>query len=274
MGLDIMKSVAEIQEMYATQNSNQYTRILIFGDVGVGKTKLLETCPQPVHVDSFDPGGTLSIRNKILTPDNPTGTIVADTRYENEDPSNPTALVAWDKTLEERISQGYFDYFSTYCVDSITMVSNAAMNYTLKKKGRKDGIPVMMRGGDNDYVFMQSYMKPLLRKVLNLPCHVILVAHPALDEDDVDKKKFIGPKISGQLQTQLMLMMTEIYCMRTITSKNGLVRSLLTQPDGLYRCRSRLASIGKIEVEEEPNISNILKKAGLQYVDKPIPWLA
>jgi hypothetical protein len=268
MPLDIKKSIADIQAMYATANSSQYGRFLIFGDVGVGKTKLLETCPLPIHVDSFDPGGTISIRRMIDAQQ-----IIADTRFENDDPSNPQALATYDKALDERVPEGYFNYFGTYCLDSITMFSMAAMNYVVKKKGRKDGIPVMVKGGDNDYVFMQGYMKPLLRKLMDLPCHVIMIAHPALDEDDVDKKKFIGPKISGQLQSQLMLMMTEIYCMKMSMTKNGLQRELLTQPDGLYRCRSRLASIGKIEVEEKPNIRSILQRAGLSYEDKPIPWL-
>jgi hypothetical protein len=199
--------------------------------------------------------------------------IIADTRFENDDPGNPTALIEYDKALDERIPGGYFDYFGTYAIDSITMFSMAAMNYTLKKKNRKDGIPVMQKGGDNDYVFMQAYMKPLLRKILNLPCHVILIAHPALDEDDVDKKRFIGPKISGQLQTQLMLMITEIYCLRMSQTKNGMERLLLTQPDGLYRCRSRLASNGQIAVEEKPDIKAILRKAGMNAEDKSIPWL-
>jgi hypothetical protein len=146
------------------------------------------------------------------------------------------------------------------------------MNYTLKKRARIDNIPIAGKGGDNDYVAMQAKLGPMLRDMLNLPCHVVLCAHPDINEDDFGKR-FIGPMVSGKLRTELPIMLDEIYYLKTQETKDGIVRKWLTQPDGIYRCGSRLASSGKIAVWEDTNIREIIRKGGYAWEDKVIPWL-
>jgi hypothetical protein len=273
--LDIKIEVAAIKEMYNKSATTKYLRAIIFGDIGTGKTYLQRTCPRPIHVDSFDPGGAKTNRACIDA-----GWMIADTRYEDEDPKAPVALDLWAKEYIRRRDGGYYEYFGTYCLDSLTMFSKAAMNAILKRKNRTDGIPKTGKE-DNDYILQMGLMEPILRDIFNLPCHVIITAHPDLSTDeDAGGKKIIGPQVTGQLRTRLPLMCDEIYCSQTSPlppspgqKEPELKYRLLTKQDGLYRCRSRLASTGIIGMYEDQDIKKLLRKAGLSDEDKPIPWL-
>ena len=266
--LDIKKAADEIRSMYQDSRSSKYFRALIFGDVGTGKTNLLSTCPRPVHIDSFDPGGTTTVRKYIEE-----GWMLADVRYENEDPKLPQALELYDKVLDQRIREGYFEYIGTYALDSLTTFGDAGMNWILKKSGRPGGVPMAGKGSDNDYVKQQITIEPILRKLLNLPCHVIFLAHPDMRESETTHIKSIGPKVYGQLATKLPLLFSEIYCAQAKEVKDGMEYSLLTRQNGYWRCRSRLASNGKIDMYEKQDIKSILEKACFDNSDKPMEWM-
>jgi hypothetical protein len=268
MSLDIRAEIDTIKNLYKSTTDMTAFRALIFGDVGSGKTKLLSTCPRPIHIDSWDPGGTITLKKEIEE-----GWIVADTRWEIDDPDKPDKLVEFEKEFDRRRTSGYFNIFGTYALDSLTTFGDAAMNYLLYKLGRKDGIPLTGKTGDNDYVRQQKMIEPIIRQMLNLPCHVIIIAHPDLREDEERRIKSIGPKVYGQLATKLPLLFNEIYYATTQTVQNGVDYRLLTRQTGYYRCRSRLSASGQLEMYEAQNIKNILRKTGFNADDKPIPWL-
>lgn len=268
MNIDIRSEIEAINNMYKTHAEQTAFRGLIFGDVGTGKTSLIKTCPRPIHVDSFDPDGTTTIRDEIKQ-----GWIVADTRWELDDPDKPTQFVEFEKVFDKRRADGYFNFFGTYVLDSLTTFGDAAMNGLLSKLGRKNGIPQTGKTGDNDYVSQQKLIEPLIRQMLNLPCHVIILAHPDLRSDEDTGKKTVGPKVYGQLALKLPLMFSEIYCTQTEVSKEGLTYRLLTKQNGYFRCRSRLANKGQLNMYEEQDIKQILKKTGFNAEDRPIPWL-
>lgn len=270
MSIDIRAEVEAIQNMYKDSSTSKYFRALIFGDVGTGKTKLLETCPRPIHIDSWDPGGTTTIRRAVKE-----GWVIADTRYEDDDPDKPDKIKVFETEFDKRRSNGYFENFGTYALDSLTTFGAAAMNYLLFNLKRVGGIPLSGKGSDNDYVKQQKMIEPILRQMLNLPCHVIIIAHPDMREDEERRIKSIGPKVYGQLATTLPLLFSEIYYATTQAGKEAGTTDyrLLTRQNGFYRCRSRLASEGKIEMYEQQDIKGILKKAGFNAEDKVIPWL-
>jgi hypothetical protein len=270
MSLDVQAEIAAIKKAYDAAATTKYFRAIIFGDIGTGKTYLQRTCPRPVHVDSFDPGGTKTNRRMIEE-----GWMIADTSFENEEPTKPTVLKLYQDSFNRRGAGGYFEAIGTYFLDGITMFSKAAMNFTVVKKMRVDGIPkVEQKGGDNDYVSQMALIEPAIRSILNLPCHVIITAHPDLSTDEDVARKIIGPQVTGQLKMRLPLMVDEIYCAQTEPKADGSLKyRLLTRQNGIYRCRSRLASEGKIEMYEDQDIKAILRKAGYSAEDKPMPWL-
>jgi hypothetical protein len=270
MPLDIIKTVQELSTMYENGNS-KYVRVLLFGDIGTGKTRFLSTAPMPAHIDSFDKGGTKTLRNMGLLA--PNGPIVADASFEDEDPRHPSVLEKFDKAYVERKKNGYFEYFSTYMLDGMTMLFQAALNKRLALKGRKDGIPEVGKGKDNDYVGAQALVEPLLKDILNLPCHVIINAHADLSTDEVTDKAFIGPKISGGMQARMMAVTDEIWCLQRVSDAKGDAYRVLTKPTGRYRCRSRMAANGKIDTYEDPDFKGMLIKGDYAAGDKAIPWM-
>lgn len=263
-----VKSVNDLLEIFLEKRKNERYQALIYGDKGTGKTKLLATARLPVFVDSFDPGGMLSLREEIKR-----GIVVADVRWESEDPKNPTVFQEWQEVFKERVKNGWFEQFATYSIDSLTTFSQCIMNYVLKKRGKPGGIPSTGAGADNDYVLQMNLLENALALIFNLPCDVIVTAHPEAEKDELIGKIFIGPMITGKAKVRIPLLFSELYYAKAEHTKDGVVYSLQTRPSALIKASTRLGSYGKFEIFEKPDIKALLKKAGLPYDDKPIPWL-
>ena len=125
--LDARIEAERLRTRYASDPRQHSFRVLITGESGTGKTHLLRTARRPVHVDSFDPGGTLVLRDLIER-----GHVVADTIYETEDRTNPTMFREWARTFTQRVNGKYFESFGTSRARSIssTPVSAATRRVT------------------------------------------------------------------------------------------------------------------------------------------------
>jgi hypothetical protein len=275
MTLDAIKEAAELQRLYA-EKERKKTNFFIYGDKGSGKTTLLTTAPRPILVDSFDDGGTQSIMDEIAQ-----GWILADTRWEKDDPDSPHKWVEWLAEMDRRRKEGFFNILGTYAIDSLTMLQQLSMNYILKQKGRKDGIPEAGKGKDNDYVVSQTGIERVIGSVLDLSCNIVITAHPDFTKDEDTKIRFIGPAVTGQMKVRLPLMFSEFYYMKsevayvkqgdTMIGHNSYV--LLTRPDGLFRASTRLGRKEKFDLWEKADIKYILQKGGVEAKDKEIPWM-
>jgi len=274
--LEIRKEVSQLQEMYKTQTSERLISALVLGHSGSGKTRLIETCRRPIHVDSFDPNGTETIRRGINE-----GWIIADTRYEREDPTNPTAFELWDMEFEKRRNTNYFHHFGTYALDSLSMFSEAVMNIVLKGLVRKADRGVktapiktdLLRiPQENDYPLQMNIIKNVLTAILTLPCDIIVTGHLE------DKKNKQGQVISrglyttGKLAIRIPRMFEEIYHMRVEEGARGMIYTLYTQPYEGIEARTRFGR-DVFALREEPDIMALLTKAGLNPQHKEIPWL-
>lgn len=261
MALDIQKEVSELQQMYAESVNSKTFNAIVYGGFGTGKTSLLKTCRLPVYIDSFDPGGTKSIRGDIDA-----GRIVADTRWEVEDPKAPTAFEKWDQVYHKRKREGFFNHFGTYALDSATTWSDAAMNVILKKAGRAGGHPFQ-----NDYSPVMAMLGTAIRDMLTLPCDVILICHDDIDKDEGSGRMFIGPLFTGKThRIKMPLLFDEVYCAMTKETSGSVNYQLLTRATGLYKARTRLGSDGRFQMYEDQNIKALLTKAGYPTDDKPL----
>lgn len=264
-----VKSINDIRQMYRESSEKRGFNALIYGDMGTGKTTLAETCRQPILVHSFDPNGSMVLRDGIEA-----GYIIADNRFEVEDPKSPSAFRNWDQEYHRLKKEGMFDIFGTYFFDSLTTFSQIVMNFVLGKNGRPGGIPEAGAGKSSDYVLQMNFMEIAIRDFFTLPCDVIITAHPDVNKDDVTGKMYVGPLVTGQLKTRLPLLFDELYYLLTSKDAKGEIkRALLTQPDGSAKAKTRLGMKGRFNTFEEPDIKGLLKKSGLTFADKTIPWL-
>lgn len=259
MTLDIVAEVGKIREYYENDPKQGTFNALVLGESGTGKTFLTRTCRRPIHVDSFDPGGTKCLSDLIQQ-----GHIVADTRWESEDPLKPAEFKKWKKEFEYRRTNGYFNHFGTYVLDSATTWSDAIMNFILSKAGIAGEAPRYT----HDYTPQKIQIRNYIFQMCSLHCDFILTGHLRLVEDP-DKGTIFRFMTTGQGMVTIPLLFDEIYVMTTKEKSSGIEYGLLTQPTRLHMARSRLSKNGLLDPVEKPDIKAILKKAGLPYEDKP-----
>lgn len=269
MGYSPLEELKRVREYYNNDPLQKRFSALITGETGSGKSYLARTCRLPIHIDSFDPGGTKGLRDMIDA-----GKIVADTSYENEDPYNPTQFDRWMKDVDFRIQTGYFDMFGTYILDSASSWGDAVMNHQLKVAGHSGSAPKWNR----DYTPQKVYMINYIKKMMNLKCDFILTGHLKMIEEVIGttangselKKIMYRFLTTGQAMVTIPLQFDEVYVLTTKDTPAGIERQMLIEAQGKYIARSRLKADGKLNEYEKPDIKALLKKIGLSCEDKPL----
>jgi len=270
MAYDPKKELKRVTDYYNQDPLQNRFSAIVSGDTGAGKSYLLRSCRFPIHIDSFDPGGTKPLRDLIRSESNPNGQIVADTRWENEDPFDPTAYKLWERETEVRLRTNYFDMFGTYCLDSLSTFGDAIMNYVLKGAGREGEVPMHRR----DYNPQKTHVVNKIKRLMGLKCDFLIMAHlRELEDSKVDSKGNILKtyryrlNITGNAVVTVPLLFDELYVLKGKGSP--VKRELITDAQGTYIARSRLNNLGKIKSMVDPDIKKLLKSAGLKWEDKP-----
>jgi len=278
MTLDLKVEAQKLRTMYNEDPRRDTFNAVIYGGLGTGKTSLLRTCRKPVLVHSFDPGGTTVLQEEI---DN--GSILADIRFEIEDPTRPTAAKLWDGEYDRLKRLGFFNHLGTYALDSVTTWAQCVMYDILKQQGRsgrvklnakivKDGKTRTTYVGvpqENDWMPQMIVMENAIRDMLSLPCDVILIGHDDVVKDNVTGKMESSLMITGKLKKRVPLLFQEIYYATTKETSAGTIYQLLTQRTGSYQARTRLGKGGELDKYEAPDIKGILRKVGMSTDDKP-----
>lgn len=264
--LDLKLEFSELRELYKNTPATSKLHALIIGETGSGKTSLLKTCPKPVLVHSFDPGGTQVLKEEIAN-----GSIIVDTRYEADTMQSPQAIKLWEKEFNRFKAGGLFDNIATYCIDSLSTMSDAVLWQIMAKEGR---VPPGITGGKfiqtqddkgkgmrmQDWSTVLNFYLLLVKSLTSLPCHTILFGHINKERDEMMGNTICSLLVPGQAREKIPIGMSEVYI---LTDKH----KLLTRNNGLYRATTRIGS-GVFEEYEEGNIRKLLKKAGLDYEDK------
>ena len=267
MAYDAKAELKKVKEFYSNDRLQKRFSAIGTGETNAGKTFLLRTARFPIHIDSFDPGGTKCLKDLIDK-----GDVVADTQWETEDPFNPKVYAEWKKVNEIRLQTNYFDMFGTYCIDSLTTFAQAAMNYQLNLKNRAGEVPQHRK----DYNPQKVEIENRVRRLMNLPCDFIITGHLKESRDlrNIDKQTGIRYEeikyrlhITGQAIITIPLLFDELYVI--VGKGNPPKREMLIDSLGEYIARSRLKANGKLSAIEEPDIKKLLKKSGLNWEDKP-----
>ncbi|KKM61350.1 hypothetical protein LCGC14_1532560 [marine sediment metagenome] len=182
---------------------------LVVGESGSGKTTLLKTAVRPIFIDSFDPGGTNSIRHELEGDD-----ILVDTQWESPGEDLHAAWEHFRRTFRHRVRSGVFDKIGTYCWDSLSSGAGVLFGW-----GTKEAEKEPKYDSRTFYGKAQVQLMIHLREVLSLPCDVIVIAHP--DNPDKDSSTTrgisgIAPIFIGR-QKQPMMLFSEIYYLEKLT---------------------------------------------------------
>jgi len=275
--IEIKMEAEKLKRLYEEDPRSTSFNAIIYGGIGSGKTSLLRTCRLPLHIDSFDPGGSKVLReeailNGELYPDEMSkGNIIVDSRFEVEDPMAPKSANLWDQEFHKRKRMGYFDHIGTYVIDSMTTWGQVIMYEILRKavaafpKKRALGTAPQ----ENDWLPQMTVIENAMRDFISLPCDCILIGHDDYKKDEASGRMFVNLMITGKLRTRVPLLFDEIYYAMTKETSSGTVYQLLTKRTGMYEVRSRLSTKGQLAMYEPSNIKNILKKAGMDFSNKP-----
>lgn len=264
--LAIKKQAEEIKKMYDGDPRTKTFNCLVYGALKTGKTSILRTCPKPVFVHSFDPSGTLVLRDLIEK-----GEVLADTRFENEDPFKPSACRLWESEFNDLYRKGFFNHVGTFALDSMTTWASIIMNEVIRRAAAKKKNRVIGEAPQQqDWLLQMSFIENYIRKFLSLPCHCILLGHA--DQQKNEEGANVGDlsiMITGKLRERIPALFSEIYYLRIKDYKIG-TRELLTQAVYGIQAGSRLSFGGKLDKTEPPNIKKIMDKVGLDSSDKPL----
>ena len=267
MPYDAKSELDRVRDYYKNDRLQKRFSALITAQSGAGKTFIGRTARFPMHIDSFDPGGTKCLRKWIDK-----GDIIADTQWEREDPYDPKVFGEWMKTVDIRLNTGYFELFGTYMLDSASTWGDAVMNYQLGKVDKAGEAPKWNR----DYTPQKTLMINYIKKLMNLPCDFILTGHLRTLEEVIGQTKD-GEAIkkvtyrfftTGQAMVTIPLQFDEIYVLVGTDSSSGIKRELLIEAQDRYVARSRLKGDGLLNDREEADIKKLLKKIGLPWEDK------
>ena len=257
--LKVKERVSEIRARYEEGSSNT-VNLLVIGDYGTGKTQLASTCPTPIFIDSFDPGGT---KTRALQPMIKKGDIIVDDQWETDSWKRPGAFRQWEKDMEQRMKEGFFEHFSWYLLDSATKWAMSMMFEILSKAGRAGKGPQIQA-----YLVQQLTAADWLGQLMDLPCNVMVTGHIGVDKDEVTGKMETGLLMWGKLAQQVPLVFDEKYVCRVDQKSSGPEHKLLTKNDGMYKAETRMGG-DLFSQFEDMNIRTLLKKAGKPSEDKP-----
>lgn len=269
MAYDAKQELKKVKDYYQGDPLQQRFSALVTGETNAGKTYLLRTARKPIHIDSFDPGGTKCLSDLIAK-----GDVIADTQWEADDPFKPDRFAKWMRAIDVRFQIGYFEQFGTYCLDSATTFGEAVMAYQLESKNRAAETPQHRHDYNPQKVFMTNYIKKLMR----LPCDFILTGHlrEIRKVINVDTKTGVVREdvkyrfyTTGQAVVTIPLLFDEIYVITGKEGPNGPKREMLIDSLGTYIARSRLKRNGVLNPVEPPDVKALLKKAGFPTQDKP-----
>lgn len=259
MSLEAKVALDAIRTRYAADAAQKTLNLLLIGESGVGKTVLVaSTARPPVLIDSFDPGGTKGLSEEISS-----GRVIVDTQFEGENPLRPSVFKEWQKEFQRRFTVGVFNEIGTYCIDSATFLAAAIMNARLA--GSKSEV-LSPAPKTDDYQIVAHTMATLVHDCTHLPCDFILTGHiQKRTNEETGKFHYVikgYPSITGQLPAYF----DECYVMTCEDAgATKTKRQLVTGRSGLYECRTRIGR-GKFDLREPPDLTALIKKAGLPNI--------
>lgn len=269
--LNVKDEFLKIRKGYEEASKKKGFNALVYGDFGTGKTYLLSTAPKPVLIHAFDPGGPVTLRKWTES-----GEILVEEFITNKD-SKEDAYIQWEKEFNRLRKLGFFDHIGTYCLDSLTTMSEAAMDAIMIRGGSKGGprkpyhkdietyIPQLQ-----DYLVQQYTLRDVLMVCCGLPCNFICTGHIDRNKDEVSGKVIATPMITGKYAQKIPMLFDEVYITDVKETSKGNEFRLLTESTGIFRARSRLAASYDLKKYEEPDIKAILKKCKYPYEDKSL----
>lgn len=226
-------------------------RIFIMGEPGTGKTVFATTFPGPIKVFDFD-GKLSSAYNYWKSKDEKKLLEIDYTDCKPKDKIGSGFRLMNDELLKIKKDCPY----KTIVIDSTTTMTSEMMNWLINFETgikRNKDIKSLQVASMQDYMIFAPTFQNLLYELFALPCHIILVGHISITQDELTSEIHRHAAIPGKMGKQLPVFFPEVY----VSYVKGDKYMAQTKADYKYPCRSQIPGLPK---EIELNYENLIKK--------------
>ncbi len=193
-------------------------KILLIGPLGGGKTTQFLTLPRPAFIYIFDPSGINAIRGhdieyeeylaeklNITVKRIPKGGGESAIPVQGVNRLKSQAYAQFEAHFMESLDNGFFDRFASIGLDSITTLSDVAMDDILARAGRLAYPPEL-----SDYNILKTQVARLLRALCALDKTLFVTGHTMYRQNDTNLKMLNEILITGDLQVRAPLLFSSV----------------------------------------------------------------
>lgn len=174
----------------ASTEGTGYTRTLIIGQAGFGKTRLAATWPDPLILDYDNGAGSANARRLLMPRD---GTAIVALRQFTQAALNYKLV---DGAFTMRAPNGEVVSFHTLVIDTLDSCQQPAKQHLLGDRFQME---------QRDWGKLGDWMRPALEPLIALPMHLVFVVHQSkVTPMKWSDKGFIGMAIQGALKEALL----------------------------------------------------------------------
>lgn len=219
--------------------------MLALGETGGGKTSLFLTHPGKKFCYFFDPNAT---RTVYMFKDSPGFQLDYLEFYPEKLNLNITSLkkgvgdvkspadrtiaqayLDWEKDFDDRCEGGFFDSYDLIGLDSITTFGDLVMDRILELNKRPGEWP-----HQDDYGPQMNAIAKVMRTLTAMGKDIFVTGHYEMKQDEMSKRIFFTPMVTGRLRTKLPLLFSEIWRCEADCSSDGIMKyTIQVKPDRL-----------------------------------------
>jgi len=209
-------------------------KILILGDTGTGKTSQFLTIPGKKFAYLFDPNAILSLQGhdvdyEEFLPDALNLSVTSLSKEKGDKTTNHQnqMYLEWEKDFDERMKNGFFDAYDCIALDSGTTFQDLIMDRVLTINGRAGKWPQQ-----DDYGPQMQVFTNVMRTLNSLGKTIFVTGHMETRQDELTKKIFRAPLMTGRLKTKIPLLFSDIFVTSADNDGKGNMQYMIqTVPD-------------------------------------------
>ena len=210
-------------------------KFLLLGDTGTGKTSKILTLPGKKFAYLFDPNAILSLQGfdidyEEFMPDRLNLNVKS---LSNKVPSTNitqhknTLYDEWQSDFEDRLNSGFFADYDVIAFVSATTLLDLIMDRILTMNGRAGQWPQQ-----DDYGPQMVTFTNICRALTSQNKTILMTGHLDTRQDELTKKVFRQPMMTGRLRTKIPLLFSDIFvCDTDIDVKGNVRHRIQTVPD-------------------------------------------
>mgnify|MGYP003649486976 CR=1 FL=1 len=222
-----------------TAHATSKKKFLVLGDTGSGKTTQFLTIPGKKFAYLFDSNAILSLRGydveyEEFLPDRLNLSVRSLSKDKGDKNTNHQLDLysLWEKDFNAKMESGFFDPYDAILMDSATTFLDLIMDRVLTINGRAGSWPQQ-----DDYGPQMLVFNNVCRMMTSLDKTLYMTGHMEMKQDEITKKIFREPMMTGRLKKKIPLLFSDIFVCEAENDGRGKTRhKIQTVPDRITTC--------------------------------------